>query len=260
MPRQSLTLVAQPPELPQLDLAQGRPAAEEQRHAFVTIVSRIAKLAVVEPCEVLRQVRDDLERRHSAPPRAGAVRRFVRAPRSLPSHFRILADKLRVTCMSTSLPPPSAQWPVRSTRKERFGERHGSRNALTLEVERPFGARAPRGSGGHTSAPRSTVSSWKTLSVRCSSSSAIRARPPSRFPTAFRRSTSGALFESELVRPRRTNPGKTVVASRSVGARPHVLRTHVPWSRGNRPRTAHVSLGLTCAGAPEGSRSRASDG
>ena len=87
VPRQSLTLVAQPPELPQLDLAQGRPAAEEQRHALVTIVSRIAKLAVVEPCEVLRQVRDELERRHSAPPRAGAVRRFVRAPTEFAQPF-----------------------------------------------------------------------------------------------------------------------------------------------------------------------------
>ena len=47
--------------------------------------------------------------------------------RSCPSHFRILADKLRVTCISTSLPPPSAQWPVRSTRKERLGKRNGSR-------------------------------------------------------------------------------------------------------------------------------------
>ena len=87
MPRQSLTLVAQPPELPQLDLAQGRPAADEQRHALVTIVARIAKLAVVEPCEVLRQVRDELERRHSAPPRAGAVRRFVRAPTEFAQPF-----------------------------------------------------------------------------------------------------------------------------------------------------------------------------
>ena len=191
--------------------------------------------------------------------------------RSLPSHFRILADKLRVTCMSTSLPPPSAQWPVRSTRKERFGERHRSRSALTLDVERPFSARAPRGSGGHTSAPRSTVSSWKTLSVRCSSSSAIRARPPSRFPTAFRRSTWGPC-SGGTGSTASDQPWQDGVASRSVGARPPVLRTHVPWSRGNRPRTAHVSLGLTCAGAeislasyeapatPEGSRSRGSDG
>jgi hypothetical protein len=45
-----------------------------------------------------------------------------------PNHFRILADRLRVTCISTSLPPPSAQWPVRSTRKERLGKRNGSRS------------------------------------------------------------------------------------------------------------------------------------
>jgi Zinc-binding dehydrogenase len=41
--------------------------------------------------------------------------------RAMNDHFRILADKLRVTCISTSLPSPSAQWPVRSTRKERLG-------------------------------------------------------------------------------------------------------------------------------------------
>jgi hypothetical protein len=40
---------------------------------------------------------------------------------SSPNHFRILADTLRVTCISTSLPPPSAQWPVRSTRKRGSG-------------------------------------------------------------------------------------------------------------------------------------------
>jgi hypothetical protein len=39
------------------------------------------------------------------------------------------------------------------------------------------------------------------------------------------------------------------VAARSVGARPHVLRSHVSRSRGNRPRTAHASLGLTTAPA-----------
>ena len=47
---------------------------------------------------------------------------------SSPNHFRILADKLRVICIGTSLPPPSAQWPVRSTRKERLGKRKGSRS------------------------------------------------------------------------------------------------------------------------------------
>ena len=48
VPREPLTLVAQPPEFPQLDLAQRRPTAEEERHALVTIVPRIAKLDVVE--------------------------------------------------------------------------------------------------------------------------------------------------------------------------------------------------------------------
>lgn len=48
-----------------------------------------------------------------------------------PNHLRILAAKLRVTCISTSLPPPSAQWPVRSTREERLGRHHDSRSSRT---------------------------------------------------------------------------------------------------------------------------------
>jgi hypothetical protein len=79
VPREPLTLVVQLPEFPQLDLAQRRPAAEEQRHALITIASRIAKLVVVEPCEVLGKVRDHLERYLSAAPRAGAIWRFGRA-------------------------------------------------------------------------------------------------------------------------------------------------------------------------------------
>jgi hypothetical protein len=62
---------------------------------------------------------------------------------SSPNHFRILADTLRVICISTSLPPPSAQWPVRSARKERLGKRNGSRSP---KARRPsWGARGVRG-------------------------------------------------------------------------------------------------------------------
>jgi hypothetical protein len=48
VPRKPLTLVAQPPEFSQLDLAQGRPTTEEERHTLVTIEPRFAKLGVVE--------------------------------------------------------------------------------------------------------------------------------------------------------------------------------------------------------------------
>ena len=48
VPRKPLTLLVEAPEFPQLDLAQRRPAAEEERHTLVTIVPRISKLVVVE--------------------------------------------------------------------------------------------------------------------------------------------------------------------------------------------------------------------
>jgi hypothetical protein len=48
VPRKPLTLVAQLPEFPQLDLAQGRPATEEKRHTLVAMTPRIPKLCVVE--------------------------------------------------------------------------------------------------------------------------------------------------------------------------------------------------------------------
>ena len=51
---------------------------------------------------------------------------------SSPNHFRILADTLRVICIVTSLPPPSAQWPGRSRRKERLGNHKGSRSLPRL--------------------------------------------------------------------------------------------------------------------------------
>jgi hypothetical protein len=47
-------------------------------------VSRIAKLVVVESCEILGKVRDHLDSYLSAAPRAGAVRRLGRAPTELP--------------------------------------------------------------------------------------------------------------------------------------------------------------------------------
>jgi hypothetical protein len=48
VPRKPLTLVAQLPELPHLELAQRRPTAEEKRHTLVAMLPRIAKLSVVE--------------------------------------------------------------------------------------------------------------------------------------------------------------------------------------------------------------------
>jgi hypothetical protein len=73
MPRKPLTLVAQLPEFPQLDLAQRRPTAEEKRHTLITIVPRISQLVVVEQSEVLWKVLDHLGNNPSAAPRAGAV-------------------------------------------------------------------------------------------------------------------------------------------------------------------------------------------
>jgi len=192
VPREPLTLVAQPSQLSQLDLAQGRPTAEEQCHAFITIVSRIPKLVLVEPCEVLGKVRRHLDSHLSAAPGAGAVRRFGRAPAEVPQPLPDPGGQatrdLHEHLASTALGAMASE----VTRKERLGRNHGSRSAFTPEVQR---CSAPRGSRGHTSATRSTVSSWKTRTMRCSSSSAMRARPPTSFPTAFRRSTLSALFD-----------------------------------------------------------------
>lgn len=48
MSREPLTLVAQCPEFPQLDLAQRRPPTEENGHTLVTIAPRISKLGLIE--------------------------------------------------------------------------------------------------------------------------------------------------------------------------------------------------------------------
>ena len=46
--REPLALVVQLPEFAQLDLAQRRPAVEEERHTLITILPRISKLVAVE--------------------------------------------------------------------------------------------------------------------------------------------------------------------------------------------------------------------
>jgi hypothetical protein len=94
---------------------------EEKRHALITILPRISKLGVIERREALWKVLDHLTsaQRPHAPAPYGALAAGLFP--SSPNHFRILADTLCVTFISTSLPPPSAQWPVRSTRKERLG-------------------------------------------------------------------------------------------------------------------------------------------
>ena len=121
-----LTLVAQPSEFSQLDLAQGRPTTEEKRHALVTIEPRSAKLGVVEhgkvPWKVLDHLGRDLAATH-APAPYGTLAGLLP---SSPNHFRILADKLRVTCIGTSLPPPSAQWPGGQRGKRGYVNHHAS--------------------------------------------------------------------------------------------------------------------------------------
>ena len=44
MPRETLTLVAQLPELPHLGVGHRQPAAEEDRHALVAIALRLLEL------------------------------------------------------------------------------------------------------------------------------------------------------------------------------------------------------------------------
>jgi hypothetical protein len=102
-------------------------------------------------------------------------------------------------------------------------------------------------------ATRSTVGVWRRQIVTCSSSSAItydgragfrplsgvRLRPP-------RSGRTGSAASNQ--------PGQVAVAPHSGGGRAHVLRAHVSRSRGNRPRTAHASLGLKTAQAASATR------
>jgi len=62
---------------------------------------------------------------YGAPGPYGTTGFLPRSP-NRPNHLWIFARTLRVTCMSTSLLPPLAQWPGRSRRKERIGGHHCS--------------------------------------------------------------------------------------------------------------------------------------
>lgn len=119
MSRKSQTLEAQCPQLSHVGVAQRRPVTEETRHAFVAALPRLLNLLVVEVRQVLGKAFDhDPTFDYDASKPRGTPRGRL----SSPNHFRILAAKLRVTCMRTSaLPPLPAQWPVRSKRKERLG-------------------------------------------------------------------------------------------------------------------------------------------
>jgi hypothetical protein len=73
VPRKPLALVAQSPELSQLDLAQGRPAPKEKRHTLIATTSRVSKLVLVEQRKVSWKVLDQLAQDVSPTPCAGAV-------------------------------------------------------------------------------------------------------------------------------------------------------------------------------------------
>ena len=80
--------------------------------------------------------------RPHAPAPYGVLARLL--PSTPPSHVRILADRLRVTCISTSLPPPSARWPVRQSGKRGSGS--------VMVAARPgLDARRTTQHGAHTS-------------------------------------------------------------------------------------------------------------
>lgn len=64
---------------------------------------------------------------------------------SSPNHFRILADKLSVICIGTSLPPPSAQWP---------GGQRGKRGSGNAMVAGSLHARALTEPASTRSRPR----------------------------------------------------------------------------------------------------------
>ena len=147
VPRQPLALVAQPSEFPQLDLAKRGPTAEQKRHALirscVAVRSSFSSSSKRLPGR-FSIIWGGTSQRPQAPAPYGALAGPL--PRRPPNHFRILADKLRAICISTSLPPPSAQWPVRSRRKERLGRRNGSRYvAIDSKSRRCLRGRGQRG-------------------------------------------------------------------------------------------------------------------
>ena len=101
--RKPLTLLVQLPEFAQLDVAQRRPTAEEERHTLVTIVPRFAKLGVVEHQKVPWKVLNHLGRNLSAPHAPAPYGTLAGRLPSSPNHFRILADMLRVICIVSSV-------------------------------------------------------------------------------------------------------------------------------------------------------------
>lgn len=140
VPRQSLALVAQPSELPQLDLAQRRPTAEQKRHALITIIRRSAKLVLIEQQEVAWKVLDHLGSNLSAAPCAGAVRRFgwplaKEAAQPLPDPRGQATRDLHQYLASAALGAVASE--VKA--KERLGRRNGSRS----EFIGPRSAAAP---------------------------------------------------------------------------------------------------------------------
>ena len=160
VPCKPLTLVAQLPEFAQIGAAQRRPATEESRHTLVAGVPRFAKLGGVEHCKVPRKALDHLGHIPQSPQAPAPYGTLEGLLPTRPNHFRILAAKLRAICIGTSLPPPSAQWPVRSTRKERLGKRHPSRSP-----DRQLVCPLPRGSRRPTLRPWSR---WSELQSRSS--------------------------------------------------------------------------------------------
>jgi hypothetical protein len=113
MPRKSLALIAQRPELSHVGFAQRRPIPEQPRDAFVAAALCVLNLPVVE-CRKVPGKGFDHGRGHYDPPEPCGT---PLGRRSSPNHFRIFVAKLRRTCMRASLPPLLAQWPERSRRK-----------------------------------------------------------------------------------------------------------------------------------------------
>lgn len=102
VPRKSLTLVAQRPELSHVGFAQCRPIMEETCHALIAAAPCLLDLLVAERRQVPGKAFDDgrTSRAHSDAPKP---RGTSRGRLSSPSHFRIFAAKLRTTCTRASL-------------------------------------------------------------------------------------------------------------------------------------------------------------